>query len=191
MLTRSLAACSAALLATLSLSACSGSSDTGSSDTDGAASTSPSATCPVTVADPWVKAADSGMTAAFGVLSNPSPEAVTIAAASSPAVPRMELHEVVESGGQMVMQAVEAGFAVPAGGSLTLEPGGYHLMLMDLPQPIEPGDEVGFTLTCTTGGSVTFTAQAKTFAGAGETYASPSPSPGMDRDGSGSPTPAS
>lgn len=186
MFTRSLAAGSAALLATLSLSACSGSSDAGSSGA--AASSSSAATCPVTVADPWVKAADSGMTAAFGVLSNPSSEAVTIAAASSPATPMVELHEVVESGGQTVMQPVEGGFPVPAGGSLTLEPGGYHLMLMDLPQPIEPGDEVAFTLTCATGGSVTFTAQAKTFAGAGETYVSPSPA--MDMDVSGSPTPA-
>ena len=165
---RSLAASSAALLAAVSLSACSSSSDTA---TEASPSGSPSAAaCPVTIADAWVKAAETGMTAAFGTLSNPSSEAVTITAASSPASSTMELHEVVESGDSMVMQPVEGGFAVPAGGSLTLEPGGYHLMLMGVTDPIEPGEDVAFTLTCATGDTMTFTAQAKTFEGAEEEY---------------------
>jgi periplasmic copper chaperone A len=189
MLSRSLAAGAAALLAACGLSACSSSTDTGA-----AASSAPpasAATCPVTIADAWVKAADSGMTAAFGTLSNPSSEAVTITAASSPATSMMELHEVVEADGQMVMQPKEGGFPVPAGGSLTLEPGGYHLMLMDVTDPIETGEDVAFTLTCSTGATMTFTAQAKTFEGGDETYVGDGMD-GMDgMDMSSSPSPAS
>jgi len=184
---RSLAASSAALLAAVSLSACSTSSDMQASG-----SGSPSAAaCPVTMSDAWVKAADSGMTAAFGTLSNPATEAATITAASSPASATMELHEVVESGGSMVMQPVTGGFGVPAGGSLTLEPGGYHLMLMGVTEPIEPGDYVDFTLTCATGGSVTVIAQAKTFEGAEEQYSGDMADMDDDHSMSGSASPMS
>lgn len=186
MLSRSLAAGAVALLAASGLSACSSSTDTGA-----AASSSPpasAATCPVTIADAWVKTAESGMTAAFGTLSNPASEPVTITAAASPATSAVELHEVVDSDGQMVMRPVEGGFPVPAGGTLTLEPGGYHLMLIDVTDGIEPGEEVGFTLTCSTGATMEFTAQAKVFEGGNETYVGGDMG-GMDT--SSSPSPAS
>lgn len=155
-----------------------------SSASSPAASPNPSQGCPVTVADGWVKTADKGMTAAFGTLSNSSSEAVTITAASSPASSSMELHEVVDDNGQMVMQPVPGGFTVPASGSLTMEPGGYHLMLMDVSAPIEAGQDVTFTLTCADGASTEFTAQAKDYTGGEETYKndgmdSMAPSPSM------------
>jgi periplasmic copper chaperone A len=174
-------AVSGALLAAVSLTACAGSTDEAATSSPAAQSTAAS-TCPVTVADPWVKAADSGMSAAFGTLSNPTSTDVHVTAASSPSTSSMELHEVVTKDGQMVMQPVEGGFTVPAGGSLTLEPGGYHLMLMDITTPIEAGDEVSFTLTCGSDGPVTFDAQAKTYDGADETYERGSGSADMDMD---------
>jgi hypothetical protein len=178
--TRTLVATGASILLLGTLTACA--SD---SENTAAESTAPTATCPVTVTDPWVKAAESGMTAGFGVLANSGAQAVTITAASSPASPTMELHEVVESDGAMVMRPVEGGFEVPAGGSLAMEPGGYHLMLMDLTDPVLPGDDVAFTLTCGDGGTVSYTAQAKTFEGAAEDY-----EPGMDMDHSHEPSEA-
>lgn len=165
-LSRTLAAGTIALLAVSGLSACA-SSTTTSTESPSASS---SATCPVTISDTWVKAAETGMTAAFGTVANPSDADVTLTAASSPAAARMELHEVVTKDGAMVMQPKEGGFTVPAGGTLTLEPGGFHLMLMDIPAAIEPGADVTITLTCSTGGTVEFTAQAKTFDGAAENY---------------------
>lgn len=164
MVPRSLAAGAALLLAATTLTACSSSTD------PEAASPSPPAACPVTVADPWVKAAESGMTAAFGTLTNTSPEEVTITAASSPSAVTTELHEVVDADGSMVMRPAEGGFSVAAQGTQVLEPGGYHLMLMDVTAPIEPGAEVAFTLTCATGATTSFTAQAKTYEGADEEY---------------------
>ena len=59
--------------------------------------------------------------------------------------------------------------SVPAGGSLSLEPGGDHVMLMDLQEPILPGDEVTITLL-TAGGEVETTVVAKEFTGAQEEY---------------------
>lgn len=127
------------------------------------------ATC-VTVTDAWVKAVDSGMTGAFGTLGNSTDADLDVTSASSPASARMELHEVADENGTMVMRPVEGGFVVPAGGDLTLQPGGYHLMLMDVTEPIEPGDDVSFTVTCANGATTDFTAQAKEFTGAEEEY---------------------
>ncbi|MCB0914253.1 MAG: copper chaperone PCu(A)C [Actinobacteria bacterium] len=120
----------------------------------------------MTLTDAWVKAADSGMTGEFGVLTNSGDEEVTIVGGSSPAAGVVELHEVAD--GQM--KAIDGGFVVPAGGTLTLEPGGYHVMLMQLTGPIAPGDEVTTTLECSTGGSFEVVATAKEFAGGNEEY---------------------
>ena len=142
-----------------------------------AASTAAStAAAPVTIKDPWVKAADKGMTAAFGTLVNTSGADVTVVSASTP-VSRMELHEMAMKDGKMVMRPKAGGIVIKAGGTHELEPGGDHLMLMDVTKPVRAGDEVTFTLTLAGGGTTTFTAVAKPFTGAGETYA-----PGGDMD---------
>ena len=122
------------------------------------------------MADPWVKAQDTDMTGAFGVFSNPSDADITITAASSPSAGMMEIHEVVDKDGAMVMQPKEGGLLVPAGGSAELKPGSDHLMLMKLPAPIEAGDEIEITVMCDTGGSLTWTSVAKPFEGGAESY---------------------
>ena len=134
-----------------------------------------SASCPLTVTDAWVKAADSGMTAAFGSVANSSGEEATITAASTPAAGMTQLHETVDVSGTMKMQQVDH-LHVPASGSLTLEPGGNHIMLMNIPAAIKPGQDVAITLTCEGGGTAQFTAQARTYNGANESY-QPSGSP--------------
>lgn len=115
------------------------------------------------------------MTGSFGTLVNGSDADITVTAASSPAAGVVELHEVVMSGGEMVMQPKPGGFVVPAGGSLTLEPGGLHIMLMGLTSAIAPGADVPITLTLSNGESITYTTVAKDFAGGNESYA-PEPS---------------
>lgn len=128
------------------------------------------ATAAITVRDPWVKAADTGMTAAFGTLVNDSGTEVVVVGATS-AVSPMELHEMAMVDGKMVMRQKAGGLTIPAGGTHALEPGGDHLMLMNLSKPIKPGDEVTITLTLSDGRSVEFTAIAKPFTGANESYA--------------------
>ncbi|WP_199515064.1 copper chaperone PCu(A)C [Nucisporomicrobium flavum] len=122
------------------------------------------------VRDPWVKAADKGMTAAFGTLVNDGPADVTVVAASSP-VSAMELHEMAMQDGAMVMRPKQGGLLVKAGTSHVLEPGGDHLMLMNLSRPVRAGDEVTFTLAFADGRTMDFRAVAKPFTGAAESYA--------------------
>lgn len=165
-----------ALVLPFGLAAC-GSSDAGGST---AASASPSAersaaadanpAAALSVTDPWVKAADKGMTAAFGTLVNNTDKELNVVSATSPAAAKVELHEVVEKDGKSAMQEKEGGFVIPPRGSHTLEPGGDHLMLMDLTGKVQPGDEVSFTLTFADGSTTEFTAVAKAFAGGNEEY---------------------
>jgi periplasmic copper chaperone A len=160
-------ALAAALLA-VGLAGCGGTE----SDVAAPAAT-PSAASPaaeLTVKDPWVKAADKGMTAAFAVLVNDTDKDVTVVGVASAASP-MELHEMAMQDGKMVMRPKHGGFVIKAKSSHELSPGGDHLMLMNPSAPIKPGDEVSFTLTLGDGNTVPFSAVAKPFAGAGESYA--------------------
>ncbi|WP_426513916.1 copper chaperone PCu(A)C [Dactylosporangium sp. McL0621] len=120
--------------------------------------------------DPWVKTADSGMSAAYGTLVNTTGKEVVVVSATSSASPAMELHETTIVDGKMAMKPKEGGFAIPAHGRHEFEPGGDHLMLMDVKTPVRPGDQVTFTLTLKDGGTVRFTALGKDFAGGNESY---------------------
>lgn len=149
---------------------------TGCAQNEPTAATTPAASAPaaattLTIKDPWVKAADAGvMTAAFGVLVNDTDKDITVTAAESPASP-MELHEMTMKDGKMVMQPKEGGFVIAAKGTHELSPGGDHLMLMKPAQDIKAGDQVTFNLKLSDGTAVNFTAIAKPFVGAGESYA--------------------
>lgn len=133
----------------------------------------------VTIADTWVRATpgtdDPSMSAAFGVLTNHTDRQLTVVSATNSASDRTELHEMAMVDGAMVMRPISGGITIPAGGSTTLEPGGLHVMLLNLTTPIEPGDEVDLTLTLDDGSTVPFTAVAKEFAGANESYSPTSP----------------
>lgn len=58
--------------------------------------------------------------------------------------------------GEMVMQEVES-IAIPAGETVELKPGGYHIMLIDLVAPLETGQEFDIVLTFANAGEVTVT----------------------------------
>lgn len=147
-----------AAIAAFALSACSGMSDVTEAES-------------TTMTDPWVKAVDDGMTAAFGVLTNDSDEDVTIVAASTDTAPTVELHETsMDATGGMSMSPIEGGFVIPAGGSLTLEVGSFHIMIMGVSEPIVAGDDVDITLTFSDDSTLDVTATAKEFTGANEHY---------------------
>jgi copper(I)-binding protein len=125
----------------------------------------------ITIQDAWAKSADSGMSAAFGVLVNDGDADVTVVSASSSASTMIELHETVENdSGEMVMREVEGGFVIPAGGTFPLEPGGNHIMFMDVTEPLVAGAEVEITFTFDDGSTFTFTAPVKDYSGANENY---------------------
>ncbi|MFE7507847.1 copper chaperone PCu(A)C [Promicromonospora sp. NPDC057488] len=153
-----------ALAAALALAGCTAA---GASD-DAAAAPAGEA---VTVTDGWVKAAGSGMSAAFGGLTNAGTQDVTVVSATTEASPMLELHETVENEtGELIMREIDGGFVIPAGQTLDLEPGGSHIMLMGLAHPLEAGEEVTFTLTFSDASTFEFTAPVKDYSGANENY---------------------
>lgn len=125
----------------------------------------------MTIDDAWVKASDEHMTSAFGILTHPGDDEAVIVSVTSPSSEAVELHEtVMGEDGEMSMQEISGGFTIEAGGELILEPGGNHLMLMGLHEPILAGETVTFTATFDNGDEFTFEAVAKDYAGANESY---------------------
>ena len=107
----------------------------------------------VAVADAYVRqpppAARTG--AAFFTLKNAGKTEVRLVAAENPASNITELHNHINEGGVMKMRQVKD-IPVPAGGQAKLEPGGLHVMLIDLKQPLKAGDTVPLTLRFDDGG---------------------------------------
>lgn len=61
--------------------------------------------------------------------------------------------------GAMTMQELTDGLALTAGETVSFEPGSYHVMLLDLVEPLEAGDEVEVTLEFAESGSITTTVE--------------------------------
>ncbi|GAA2326080.1 copper chaperone PCu(A)C [Dactylosporangium salmoneum] len=154
----------------LALSACGADDSPAAAPSAAGPAASASAQPVLMMKDPWVKTADSGMSAAYGTLMNTTDKDITVVSATSTASPMMELHETTMVDGKMAMKPKEGGFLIPAKGSHEFKPGGDHLMLMDVKTPVKPGSEVTFTLTLKDGGTVQFTALGKDFAGGNESY---------------------
>lgn len=173
--TRSVAAlCSTVLLAG-ALAACG--NDTASTTSATTSIAASATTSTLVVDDGWVKAVDAigAMSAMFGTLRNTSDRDITITGGSSPAARVIELHETVKSdSGQMQMHPKQGGFVVPAGGTYVLQPGGDHVMLMELTGALLSGTSTTVTLS-TASGDVVLTVPVRAFAGAEESYV-PTPS---------------
>jgi periplasmic copper chaperone A len=97
--------------------------------------------------DAWVRWLPAGLPAAgYLTLVNSSGADRFLLAASSPDYTAVELHESYTApNGDMGMRRVDR-VRIPAGGSVRLAPGGYHLMLMKARHPIAPGDVVTIEL---------------------------------------------
>lgn len=147
---------------------------------EGAAST-------LTIADAWAKSALAGeedaMTGIFGQIHNPTETAISIVTATTDVAHMVELHEtVMDAKGNTVMQAVEAGFEIAPGGTLILEPGKEHVMLMGLTQDLIAGDQVEFALGLSDGNTLNVVAEIRDYKGAQETYSHEETEP-TDLDG--------
>jgi copper(I)-binding protein len=114
-------------------------------------------TTDLTIADPWLRSNPNGMGAAYMVISSPEDDELVAASVDPSIAGTVEVHEVVMQDGAMRMQEV-AGVPLPAGEAVVLEPGGHHLMLLDMPAVLAAGTEVDVTLTLASGAEVTVTA---------------------------------
>lgn len=102
----------------------------------------------------WSRPAAQGTTGAgFMILANPGPKADALVAAASPLAGHVMIHQTAVSGGMASMKMV-AEVKVPARGSVTFAPGGYHLMFVGLTRPLKAGDTLPATLTFASGAKV-------------------------------------
>ncbi|HTN49683.1 MAG TPA: copper chaperone PCu(A)C [Burkholderiaceae bacterium] len=99
----------------------------------------------VQVKDAWARPALSGQGATGAFMSLSSTEDARVLGASSPVAGVVEIHEMTMDGNVMKMRAVPA-LDLPAGRTVELKPGGYHVMLMELKRPLAVGDRIQLDL---------------------------------------------
>lgn len=99
----------------------------------------------LTVNDPWVRATVPQQKATGAFMQITAPKAARLVEASSPVAGVTEIHEMTMDKDIMRMRAIP-GIDLPAGKTVELKPGGYHVMLMDLKAPITEGQDVPVTL---------------------------------------------
>ena len=99
-----------------------------------------------TISDVWVKATIPGGSVSGAYMHIKSAARVKLIKVESPAAGLIELHESKITNGVMEMKAVD-GVEIPTGKSVTLKPGGMHVMMMKIAKPIIVGDKVPLTLT--------------------------------------------
>lgn len=119
----------------------------------------------ISVVDPWVRATigsmateeagdmqmSSGLTsAAFMVLENHSDQPERLVSAVTDVAAVVEIHETVMENDIARMSPVDS-VDIPANGSAELQPGGIHIMLMDVQRDLQPGDVVTLTLNFESG----------------------------------------
>jgi copper(I)-binding protein len=138
----------AALGSTILLTACDQATETPAA-TEAAASI-------IAVTEPWSRETAEGQNAggAFMTIANTGTAADRLTGGRTPVAGRVEIHTMSMDGGVMRMRQLEEGLEVPAGGEVTLKPGSFHVMLMDLKQPLKAGDKVPLALTFAGAGTI-------------------------------------
>jgi copper(I)-binding protein len=99
----------------------------------------------VKVENAWLRPAVAGQSGTGGFARITSDKGATLVGLASPAAGLAEIHEMAMEGDVMKMRAVES-LLLPAGKPVELKPGGHHLMLMQLKQPLTAGSTVPVTL---------------------------------------------
>lgn len=99
----------------------------------------------VVVKDAWIRGTVQGQNATGAFMEITGKSAVRLVGVSSPIAKTAEVHHMTMENGVMKMFPV-AGVDVPAGKTLKLAPGGYHVMLMNLQKPLNAGDKVPLQL---------------------------------------------
>ena len=109
------------------------------------------------VGHPWSRPAAAGMNGAgYLTVTNSGKAADVLVAVEAPVAARVEIHQASTVGGVMRMKKLH-GLPIPAGATVALKPGGDHLMLLKLKQPLKIGDKVPATLVFKRAGRVEVT----------------------------------
>jgi copper(I)-binding protein len=105
----------------------------------------------ISVSDAWARATMPGQKVSGAYMQIRSDVDARLVNVSSPVVPRVEVHEMKMDGDVMRMREVQS-IDLPKDKAVTLEPGGFHIMLMNLPKPIAAGDVIPLNLVVESGG---------------------------------------
>ncbi len=132
----------------------------------------------IAVTNVWSRPADT-TGVVYATIKNTATTADALVSAASPVAKSVEIHETVAaSPGSMssssmkdmpgmsdssgiVMRPVKK-IAIPAGGSVELKPGGYHIMLVGLSHELKAGDTIPITLTFQNAGAVPVVSHVQT-----------------------------
>ena len=101
----------------------------------------------VDVKDAWVRTSVQGQKATGAFMKITAKEGGTLVGVASPVAGVAEVHEMKMDGDVMRMRALPNGLALPAGKTVALTPGGYHVMLMDPKATLPKDSTIPLTLT--------------------------------------------
>ena len=109
---------------------------------------------PLAVQDAWIRATPGAdIAAAYMTLRNAGPAAITVTGVESPIAGHAMIHETQVEAGQSKMRSHEQ-LVVAPGATVKLQPGGLHVMLHDLKQPLTVGASVPLVIHLSGGGSI-------------------------------------
>lgn len=110
----------------------------------------------VVITDVWSRASPmfTDASAGFMVIKNTGAEDDTLVTATAEITPVVQVHEMKMENDVMKMAELKDGLAIPAGATVELKPGGYHIMFMGLKALPREGDVFKGTLTFAKGGTV-------------------------------------
>ncbi len=118
----------------------------------------------IVVEDPYARATPAGAMsgAVYLTLDNKTNAADRLIGASSNVAAQIQIHEMSMVNGVMQMRQLANGLPVPAGESVALKPGGYHVMLIGLKKQLKAGETLPLTLTFEKAGNISVTVPIKT-----------------------------
>lgn len=110
----------------------------------------------IVIDDPIVRAtpANAPVSAGYMTIRNTGDEADTLISGSVGFAGKTELHEMSMDNDVMQMRALNGGIEIPAGGEITLMPGGLHMMFMNMQEQMKEGEQHTATLTFENAGSI-------------------------------------
>ncbi len=105
---------------------------------------------------PWTRATPPTAKAGGGfvTITNKGTTPDRLIAVRSAASDKVEIHEMKMDGSVMRMRELEKGVEIPPGATVTLKPGGYHIMFMELKAPFAKDAKVPVTLVFEKAGSI-------------------------------------
>jgi copper(I)-binding protein len=108
------------------------------------------------IGHPWARSTPKGgkVGAAYMTLTNTGTEPDRLTAGTAAIAGKVELHEVTEAGGVMKMRALPKGLEIKPGETIALKPGSFHVMLVDLKEPLVKGTKFTGTLVFEKAGSI-------------------------------------